>query len=129
MKQILILEDSSARMEFFHRHFKDHKVYHFEHVDDALKACETVKFDLLMLDHDLDGLTFVDPLEYNCGTTFAVMLAGNSKYAAQKTAVIIVHSHNDIAAMGMVSILKSANFNAVKHSFASIKTGATKINL
>ncbi len=129
MKHILILEDSPERMKFFRQLFMNHKIYHFEHVDDALKACETVKFDLLMLDHDLDGLTYVDPLEYNCGTTFAVMLAGDPKYAALKSSTVIVHSHNDAAGHGMVSTLKAAKFNAVKHTFASIKTGAIKINL
>lgn len=127
MKQILILEDSEERMKFFRTSFIGHQIQHFEHVDDALKAAASTNFDLLMLDHDLDGLVYVEPTEYNCGTTFVSLLEAPRLIASK--ALCVVHSHNSPAATRMTAILKAKGYNAVKHSFADIRYGKIKINL
>ena len=113
-------------MQIFAKLFAGHAVDHFEHVDDALKAAHGGHYDLLMLDHDLDGLEMVDPIEYNCGTTFVTLLEAPHLV---KTAQIIVHSHNSVAAENMMAILKRKGYTVVKLPFGSIASGQTKINL
>lgn len=104
-RKILILEDSQARINTFKEKFKKDDVYYFDNVAEAIEAFELLgPFDILLLDHDLDGLIFVPSDNKNTGYQFA-------RFLAQKDvkSQIIIHSMNPIGAKNMKALLPQAD--------------------
>jgi len=103
--KILILEDNDVRKNIFRKNLeKQNELHFFDQVEDAKKALETIgPFDIIYLDHDLDGRVFVDPDEPNTGYQLA-------KYIAEMNvnAEIILHTMNPFGATRMKKILPSA---------------------
>jgi CheY-like chemotaxis protein len=96
--KILILEDSYERIILFKKYFgRKHTLYFYDQVEDAKKALETLgPFEVIFLDHDLDGRIYVDSEELNTGYQLA-------KYLAEKDteADIYIHTMNSIGAAKM----------------------------
>jgi len=102
--KILILEDSADRIKTFKKNLNKYDLYFFDRVSDAINAVELMgPFDVIFLDHDLDGNIFVDSNEENTGYQFA-------KYLATKDikAQIIIHSLNPVGAANMKDVLPEA---------------------
>lgn len=101
--KILVLEDAPERIKTFKVKLKDHDVYFFDEVADAIAAVEFIgDFDMYFIDHDLDDQIFVDSDEPNTGYQFAKHL---SKKELDENIDIIVHSMNPPGAQNIKSVL------------------------
>ena len=100
---ILILEDSSARCELFKKYLKEHNLFFCDNVDDAKILIDNQKFDMIFLDHDLEGQIYVNSNYENTGYQVA-------KYIASKNieSQIIIHTMNYSGARNMRSVLPKA---------------------
>ena len=67
----------------------------------AVSILKAFKFDLLLLDHDLDGRVFVRSHESNTGYQVAKVI----KKTLNSTTPVIVHSYNKADADKMINVL------------------------
>ena len=75
---IFILEDNPDRIRKFRQMTIGHNVVFSSNVEEAKKILDQELFDVILLDHDLDGRVFVDPSEPNTGYQLARYIADNS---------------------------------------------------
>ena len=108
---IFVLEDNDERAKWFMEAFKDHKLVLANHVDVAMPILDTIKFDVLFLDHDLGNKAYVPVTEHNTGSTIANML----RTSANKATPVVVHSWNCPAAKFMLELLRSHQHGAEVH--------------
>lgn len=103
--KIFILEDNELRIKTFKAVFASHNITFSSNVEEAKKLYkEKGEFDLIMLDHDLDGRVYVPSEEPNTGYQFAKFLRD------EKTkSVIIVHSMNKKGASNILKELPTAH--------------------
>lgn len=88
--KILILEDRTDRIDTFKKELAGHTLFVTSTVEDAIKAYDTVEFDLVFIDHDLDQKVYTPITTPNSGYQFA-------KQRKQQLLLntVIVHSHNE----------------------------------
>ena len=88
--KILILEDDPQRMAWFVDTMgKNHSLYIASSVEKAKEYFLVEKpFDVIFMDHDLDGRVYVDSLEPNTGWQFARFLS------KQKIGITLVFCHS-----------------------------------
>ena len=97
---ILILEDNKNRIQYFQNALKEHHPVICRHAKAAKKALRKQAFDLIFLDHDLQGVP-ADPESDNCGSEVARTIADRDiKYTA-----VILHTENDTGRDSMDGIL------------------------
>ena len=107
--RILILEDDSNRITIFKEKLKGHDWYFFDVADDAIGALSTIKdkpWDVIFLDHDLDGQIFVSSSHHNTGYTVAKYIEEHRNDLEIKQ--IIIHSMNPAGASNMKAALPEA---------------------
>lgn len=108
-KRVLILEDDPRRIHQFRDVLEgtDLEVY-----IDAFSAARHYgtqgKYDLLLLDHDLGGLTYVDTTKKNTGSEFCRWLTQNVDIDALPRTII--HSYNPVGALEMRKLIPSAEY-------------------
>lgn len=109
MKQVLILDDDphGTRIPAYRDRFDELaceiNVVHVETVEECKERLSNQVFDLVLLDHDLNGEIFVDPSRKDCGTEIARWW--NSKENLNKDQPVIVHSKNSGSSIGMIEIM------------------------
>ena len=112
---VLILEDDPIRMvQFRHRLNESGMEYTLVHAETAAYAIdhlETTPFDLVLLDHDLGGRTYVDHTDgqEDCGMRVAEYLSIRPELV-NKLGPIVVHSLNGPAAQSMVGLIGEASY-------------------
>lgn len=105
VRKIFVLEDSQSRIDTFKKKFKNDDVYFFDNVEEAIEGFNLLgPFDIILLDHDLDGKIFVNSHSDNTGFQFAKFLAEK-----ELNAQIIIHSMNPAGAKNMKSLLPQAD--------------------
>ena len=109
--KIFVLEDNGERIKWFAEQFQDHSLVMANHVDLAMTVLDTIKFDVLFLDHDLGGKAYVPVTEHNTGSTIANML----HTSANKNTPVVVHSFNVPAAKHMLELLRMHQHGAEMH--------------
>jgi len=114
--KIIILEDMPSRIQFFKSKLHKHNVYYFDNADDVINAlCLLEKeWDIVFLDHDLDGKIFVPSSYHNTGYTVAKFISENNNITIKQ---IIVHSMNPLGAQNIKMILPRVEiipFNLLK---------------
>lgn len=113
--RILVLEDDENRIKKFKQELIGHEL---DICVDALPAIESLKqkeYDIVFLDHDLGGKTYVDPLEQNTGYEVIRFLVRN---LTNTKANFVVHSMNSVGD-SMVKSLKARNYKSVRAIFNS----------
>lgn len=116
MLNILILEDDPRRVEVFESKLGDkHKLTCVDTAQAAIELLEKEKYDVVFLDHDLGGETFVDPHDPNTGSEVVRWMVTPDNLCHIKGQVIIIHSMNFPAAQSMKASLEDARFS-VEHS-------------
>ena len=102
--KIFILEDSVERIAFFYR-LSDigHNVTICNNVKDGIKILQNIKFDYLLLDHDLGGLAYVDSRDDNTGYALCQCIYNTMNCLSN----IIIHSWNEVGANNMKYILET----------------------
>lgn len=109
--KVLILEDDPTRMLAFERRFKETTSAEitFDHVDNVHNAIKMLKkndYDMIFLDHDLGGETFVATNETNTGSELARWMSVN-RDSFNFSGPILIHSFNPQGAEYMLHTLKS----------------------
>jgi len=97
---ILILEDNAERIKWFVEKLSSHSTKFVTTADDAIAWIRKKKFDLIFLDHDLDGKTYQ---ESGPGTGFEVAQA--IPETENKVTKVIIHSWNTVGAAEMKKLL------------------------
>lgn len=114
--KILVLEDMGHRIEFFKEKLSKHDVWFFDQASDAINALSLInkEWDIVFLDHDLEGKIFVPSSYQNTGYTVAKFI---SEHDNIKINQIIIHSMNPQGANNIKNILPQAEiipFNLLK---------------
>lgn len=108
--KILFLDDSMVRQ---HKRFQkkgDDDLCQVWTASECIQALANYEwFDLVSLDHDLNGEPYQNPKEQNCGTTVAKFIAEQKPEIRE----IVIHSMNHIQAPKMVDMLKKAGYKKV----------------
>ena len=111
--EILLLEDDISRVIAFKKRLdtsgRDFNITHFERSYDAIEALKVNKYDLVLLDHDLGGRTYVDHTndKEDCGMRVAEYFMTHPE-VVRTHGPIIVHSLNGPAAQQMVELIGEA---------------------
>lgn len=124
---ILLLDDNEHRTTFFQNSLKKHKLTVCHHANAAIKALKRGSFDIVFLDHDLEGQP-ADPEDTNCGSEVARFIAEHDVRCGQ----IILHTENRIGREAMEAILnecesipystlKKANFHSLLKTLPKAK--------
>ncbi len=74
---ILIFEDDPKRIQWFRDNLTKlgNQLWIYGNVEDAKAAYLKVNFDVIFIDHDMDGRIYVPSMELNTGFQFAAFLA------------------------------------------------------
>lgn len=104
---IMILEDSPERCEFFRKFLSGHVLYFYDNAEAAKTALRLQEFDMIFLDHDLEGQVYVNSDHENTGYQVA-------KYIADKNieTQVIIHTMNYSGAGRMLSVLPNSKWVA-----------------
>lgn len=117
--KILILEDNKDRIATFKRTlggrfnltFTEHAAQAIDAIFDAANV--GYAFDVIFLDHDLGGDTYVDQDNTNTGSEVVRWITGDDSPPLEQP-VIIIHSLNHDAAKNMLSKLEAHGFENAK---------------
>lgn len=124
MKSILFLDDCPTRRGWATKHIHgglvdrhDIRVTLVATAADAIAALGSgPAYDLVYLDHDLDGEAWANPNGKNTGSEVVRWILLNKP----KIGRVIVHSMNSPAANRMVKALKGASYDAEYKSFLDL---------
>lgn len=102
---ILVLDDDHNRLKVFKSQIPNGK--QFETAEAVIAGIQgNTPIDVLFLDHDLGGETYVDSAEKNTGMEVVRWIVANKPVINQ----IIVHSHNHPAGVQMTTELTNAGY-------------------
>ena len=99
---ILVLEDSTNRINYFIERFSDHNLVITENAYEAINYLNEQVFDYIFLDHDLGP-------NNGCGADVAAYLCDNIDNE-NNDAMVVIHSWNTPAAMSMKNELPNSKF-------------------
>lgn len=105
-KIVLVLEDDPERIKQFKKRLIGNTFQIVSDADAAILALTYNKWDVLFLDHDLGGETYVPSSNANTGYQVAKFLHDNPKYKPSEA--IIIHSLNPGGAENMQAVLPEA---------------------
>jgi CheY-like chemotaxis protein len=105
--KILILEDSSDRIDEFKKKLVSHEVVITNKPSECIKFLEEGKWDYLFLDHDM-GVIFEKPSK-GTGYEVALWIAEHTEYCPRH---ILIHSMNNVGAAAMMQVLGSVGVRA-----------------
>jgi CheY-like chemotaxis protein len=99
--KVLLLEDDPYRIDKFKELFEEHKFEYriTEHAADCIRELKESKFDVIFLDHDLNGKQ-IEYDEDDCGTVVAEWINKNPVKGR-----IIIHSMNIFAVERMLKLI------------------------
>ena len=97
---ILLLEDNGHRITFFKNGLTAHKLTICKHARAAKQALKKQAFDVVFLDHDLQGKP-EDPSSDNCGTEVARYIADREIAVG----LIVLHTENPVGRDAMEELL------------------------
>lgn len=125
--RILILDDDQVRHEAFARIYSQHERVHVTRYSEAVFALENDVFDLVHLDHDLEGDpdadTFRDgwgQLQHYNGAHVARLICSLPNGCKPKRAIVHSINNSSTAAPAMTSDLNKAGIPTVWEPFGEI---------
>lgn len=112
--KVLMLDDNSGRIESFHSivHMKG---WEFQYAMDAPTCIELMqkeKYDIIFLDHDLDGRTYVPTHEPNTGSEVARWVASDFCNVSLDT-FFVFHTLNEKGAKYMEELIKGKGYACI----------------
>lgn len=102
---VLFLDDNPYRRKTFL--LKNLGATCVETAAECIAALQEKSWDIVHLDHDLGGETYVDSTLENCGMEVVRFLCRNKKNIDK----IIVHSYNNYAAQNMTTALRNNGYD------------------
>lgn len=116
MRPILFLDDDKHRHQVIRPHLLHDAAYTTQ---EAIEKLKTKEYDLVFLDHDLNGNQMVDSFsEEETGYTVAKWIVDNKP----KIPIIVVHSLNPFGVENMVNLLTKAGYTAGGIPFSVLPT-------
>lgn len=116
--KLLFLDDRSKRMHAaLERFSNDFNVTLCSNVKECLRLMSREDFQMVSLDHDLNGCDFEDPDSPNVGMEVVRYLEKTGWPEGKEAPMFVVHSSNLFAAHLMVIRLKAMGFDAEWHRF------------
>ena len=112
----LFLDDDPARAEAFFDKFPD--AHWVQTSVDCISSLAEKSWDEIHLDHDLEGEWFVDSERADCGMEVVRWLTAEPRTHLM-AAKFVVHSHNQNAAMVMVTQLGLAGYYVLEQPFGT----------
>jgi CheY-like chemotaxis protein len=112
---MLVLDDDPSRVKSLRRQFPNAEIVWAETVTECIGFLDQ-QWDVIRLDHDLGGETFVDSSRDDCGMEVVRDLAAHPRPHLRET-VMIVHSRNGLAGPAMVAMLRRAGYDAAYSPF------------
>jgi CheY-like chemotaxis protein len=119
MSKILILEDDPNRMDIFRGTLQErHEIISADNAIDFIKLLQDNAADVIFLDHDLGGQTFVSDADKNTGSEVVRFLTrdgdvGFGAFYRYHNTPIIIHSHNFPAAERMQQKLEAIGYSHI----------------
>lgn len=111
--KLLFLDDRSKRLHAALIKFSDNfDVVLCSNVKECLRLMSREDFQIISLDHDLNGCDFEDPDSSNAGMEVVRYLEKTGWPAGKKRPIFYVHSSNIFAAHLMVTRLLAMDFDA-----------------
>jgi len=102
--KVLVVEDDQNRIVKFKRDLVGHDVDYAEDAGPAINFINNNTYDLIFLDHDLGGETYVPSSNRNTGYQVAKAI----KKTSNESAYIIIHSCNTVGAYNIKAELPKA---------------------
>lgn len=119
MMRLLILEDNQDRIEKFKILFKNQDVCFCKTVEDAIILVAWYRdFDILWLDHDLEGKVWENSYKEETGYQFVKWLVRKEMC---KNSLVYIHSMNPVGANLMLNYLRDNAYNAIWVPFNLLK--------
>ena len=108
LPRVLILEDSEQRIKLF-KEFLGGKcrLHIYKTAWSAITNIQNLKYDLILLDHDLGGRVYVTEDSEN-GTGYDVAKAIPN--TINKTTLVVVHSFNPTGVHNILNVLPNAKY-------------------
>lgn len=106
------------RMAVFNDRLRTHDVTHVDTAADAIQQLKKNEFELVFLDHDLGGEMFVSTADTNTGSEVVRWMV--SPEYEKHSPVVIVHSHNEPAAVSMEHALAYAGLEVHRIDFRTL---------
>lgn len=110
--KILFVDDSSKRIHTALLKYADMDCRIAPNVQEALRLMSHEEWDVISLDHDLNGFDFQDSNEKSSGMEIVRYIAQYGWPEKLKRPEIIVHSSNAFAATAMVDTLLACQMDA-----------------
>ena len=103
----LILDDCKKRQaKFFQTKEQGDELRQVWNATDCIEALKEGRYDLVSLDHDLNGEAYQNPAEKNTGSEVVRFITANKPDVKE----FVVHSYNEFAAKNMVEDLQKAGY-------------------
>lgn len=101
---IFVLEDNGGRVLDFSFKYLKHNLVVCNNAEVAIAILKIMKFDLIYLDHDLEGNVYVPSGFPNTGYNVAANLANGCNVNTP----VVLHTHNEIAVKKVIGVLESS---------------------
>lgn len=112
-KKMLFLDDRTKRIEYALSHFtKDYEVTIVTNPLECLRYLSREDFDIVSLDHDLDGCDFQDPDSVNSGMQVVRYLEKTGWPPNKPKPIFHIHSSNLFAAYAMSTRMLAIGLSA-----------------
>ncbi len=117
-KKVLVLDDEQTRHDGFNKIFAQDQVTHAMDYDGFAEALKSGPHDLVCLDHDLGSTADPDGnvVLNKTGLDAARALVALPPQLRPKQ--VLVHSHNVIASMKMVDLLREAGISVTRKPYS-----------
>lgn len=118
--KVLFLDDRQKRIDVAVERYKDHDLTVVRTAEDAIKALKDKTFfwDLVCLDHDLNGESFVDSNRKDCGMEVVRWMTAFRGPLNQIVKKVIIHSSNLGGAMTMYCALDARGYYTFYERFS-----------
>lgn len=110
--RVLFVDDSSTRLHRALEIYSDCELRLATNVKECLRFLARYDYDLVSLDHDLNGADFQDPDEPTSGMEVVRYLEKTGWPVGRKKPEFVIHSSNNLAAGKMVKRLSKIGFGA-----------------
>lgn len=122
---LLFVDDRTKRIHWALENLKGYDVTIATCVPEALRQMSSSDWDVVSLDHDLNGHDFQDPDTPTCGMEIVRYIEKTGWPFGKKKPVMRVHSSNIFAAHLMIVRLKALGFEVFKDTIVYEKENMT----
>lgn len=112
---MLFVDDRSKRIHYALENFPNYNVVIATCVPEALRLMVSQSWDVISLDHDLNGHDFQDPDTPTCGMEIVRYIIKTGWPPMLQKPQFIIHSSNLFAAHLMITTLNKAGYDVYWH--------------